>query len=380
MYRFVLEHPEWIAPETQARLDLRAGADRGRIWRVKPADAKLRPVPNLAKLDNAGLVAALDSGNGWQRDTAQRLLFERRALDAQPELRTLLRSAKNPKVRVQILAALDVLAPVDSDSVFLAVRDSDPHVRVQALRAAESDGSLGREPLACLDDPDFTVRRQLAFTLGTWAVPWRDERALAALAHLAERDGAQESMRIAILSSLTPDSALFKKLNTAPLASGPVPTLPKPTTADRAKVIADYAQVADLKGDAARGLTLFQQQCAICHRLRGEGQSVGPDLDMTAGKPIDWLLTAIFDPNAAIEPRYQAQSVKLNSGAEFTGIIVTETAVSITLRLPGGTEQPILRSDIATQTAPGKSLMPEGLESVLRPQDIADILAALRAP
>ena len=371
MYRFVLEHPEWIAPETQSRLDLRAGADRGRIWRVKPTGAKLRSIPTLILLNEAELVAALDSPNGWQRDTVQRLLFERAAKTAAPALRQLFSTATNPKVRVQILATLDVLGVLNDTDIRNGIRDAHPAVRAHALRVSESlTAEILPAILACLDDPDFNVRRQLAFTL-------RDERALA---HLAERDGAHESMRIAILSSLAPDSALFKTLNTAPVASGPIPILPKPTTADRAKVIADYAQVAGLKGDAARGHTLFQQQCAICHRMRGEGQDIGPDLGMTADKPLDWLLTAIFDPNAAIEPRYQAQTLKLKSGAEFTGIVAAETANNLTLRLPGGTDIPALRSDIASQTASGKSLMPEGLESVLKPQDLADILAALRAP
>jgi len=376
MYRFVLEHPEWIAPETQARLDLRAGADRGRIWRVKPAGAQLRPVPKIAKLDNAGLVAALDSANGWQRDTAQRLLFERNVQASSLAFGQIFFLAKDPKIRLQILSTLDLLGGPDDAMIRAGVRDPHPAVRAHTLRISESlNAAMLPTILACLDDPDFTVRRQLAFTLGTW----RDERATAALAHLAERDGAQDSMRIAIMSSLAPDDPLFAKLNTAPAASGPVPVLPKPTTADRAKVIASYAQVGELKGDAVRGRTLFQQQCAICHRLKAEGHELGPDLGMVAGKPLDWLLTAIFDPNAAIEPRYQAQTLKLNSGAELTGVIVAETANNLTLRLPGGAEQAALRSDIATQTAFGKSLMPEGLETVLRPQDLADILATLRA-
>ena len=377
MYRFVLEHPEWIAPETQATLDLRAGADRGRIYRVKPTGAKLRPIPKLARLDDEALVAALDSPNGWQRDTAQRLLFERNAKSVAPALRQLFSSATNPKVRVQILATLDVLEAVDRDLVQAALRDARPEVRLHALRLSESlNAEILPTILACRDDPDFTVRRQLAFTIGTWP----DERATVALAHLAERDGAQDSMRIAILSSLAPDTPLFARLNTAPAASGPVPVLPKPTTADRAQVIASYAEIARLKCDAARGRALFQQQCAICHRLHGEGQEVGPDLGMVAGKPLDWLLTAIFDPSAAIEPRYQAQTLKLKTGAEFTGIVVAETANNVTMRQPGGAEQPALRSDIAAQTPLGKSLMPEGLESALRPQDVADLVAALRGP
>ncbi|MEQ1851637.1 MAG: PVC-type heme-binding CxxCH protein, partial [Chthoniobacteraceae bacterium] len=65
MYRFALEHPEWIAPETQARLDLRAGEDKGRIYRVFPSGKKPRPIPNLGRLDDSALATALDSPNGW---------------------------------------------------------------------------------------------------------------------------------------------------------------------------------------------------------------------------------------------------------------------------------------------------------------------------
>src|SRR5438132_11801664 len=97
-------------------------------------------------------------------------------------------------------------------------------------------------------------------------------------------------MRLAILSSLTPESALFKKLNATAASPGTVPTLPKASTADRAKVVAAYASVAMLKGDAQRGHNFFTQQCAICHRLKNEGQEVGPDLPMVSDKPDDWLL------------------------------------------------------------------------------------------
>ena len=77
MYRHVIEHPQWIPDTWQKRLDLRAGHDKGRIYRVYPVDKKLRPIPRLDKLDTAGLVAALDSTRGWQRDVAQQLLVER---------------------------------------------------------------------------------------------------------------------------------------------------------------------------------------------------------------------------------------------------------------------------------------------------------------
>src|SRR5439155_14373199 len=73
MYRAVIEHPQWIPPETQKKIDLRAGSEEGRIYRVFPVDRRPRPIPRLDGLDMKGLVAALDSPSGWQRDTAQRL-------------------------------------------------------------------------------------------------------------------------------------------------------------------------------------------------------------------------------------------------------------------------------------------------------------------
>jgi putative membrane-bound dehydrogenase-like protein len=44
MHRFVIEHPEWIPEPWQKVLDLRAGADRGRIYRVVPPEPSSTPV------------------------------------------------------------------------------------------------------------------------------------------------------------------------------------------------------------------------------------------------------------------------------------------------------------------------------------------------
>src|SRR5438309_5377524 len=77
MYRAVIEHPEWIPKDWQKRLDLRAGHELGRLYRVYPVGAQPRQVPRMDRLDTAGLVAALESPSGWVRDTAQILLIQR---------------------------------------------------------------------------------------------------------------------------------------------------------------------------------------------------------------------------------------------------------------------------------------------------------------
>ncbi|MBI3462128.1 MAG: neutral/alkaline non-lysosomal ceramidase N-terminal domain-containing protein, partial [Planctomycetes bacterium] len=75
MCRYVIEHPKFIPPEDLAKIDVRAGDTLGRIYRVRPKASKLRPHPRLDRLDTAGLVAALDSPNGWQRDLAGQMLL-----------------------------------------------------------------------------------------------------------------------------------------------------------------------------------------------------------------------------------------------------------------------------------------------------------------
>ncbi|MEX0641119.1 MAG: neutral/alkaline non-lysosomal ceramidase N-terminal domain-containing protein, partial [Pirellulales bacterium] len=77
MYRYVIEHPIWIPPDIVATLDVRAGDTMGRIYRVVPKNKKPRPIARLDKLDTAGLVAALNSTSGPQRDLAQQLLVRR---------------------------------------------------------------------------------------------------------------------------------------------------------------------------------------------------------------------------------------------------------------------------------------------------------------
>jgi hypothetical protein len=107
MYRLVIEHPEWISPERQKRINLRAGDDKGRIYRISPAGVKLRPIPRLDKMSASELVASLDNPNGWQRDTAQRLLVERQDKQSVKPLERLMVKSANPKARIQALCALD---------------------------------------------------------------------------------------------------------------------------------------------------------------------------------------------------------------------------------------------------------------------------------
>ena len=214
MYRAVIEHPEWIPDEWEARLDLRAGSDQGRIYRVYPIDKKPRPIPRLDTLDTAGLVAALDSPSGWQRDTAQRLLLHKNDAAAIEPLRKLAESSPRPRTRLQALWILvDLWGGRSVEPVIVkAMADPHPQVRRNALLVVESMANPAitgvvqypqpRPAMAevmdrLADDPDPQVRFQLALSLGRFHHP----PAGRLLARLIRRDPADPWLRSAVLIS-----------------------------------------------------------------------------------------------------------------------------------------------------------------------------------
>ena len=149
-------------------------------------------------------------------------------------------------------------------------------------------------------------------------------------------------------------------------------------TSDRSAVVQQYLPAAELEGDATRGQTVFVKACAACHRLRGAGHEIGPDLAPLANKSPEYLLQAILDPNGAVDSRYLSYAVVLLDGSTLSGILAEEAGGSITLAMQEGRRQSILRRDIDLLKSTGKSLMPDGLEKDLTQQDLADLLAYLR--
>ncbi|QEF98197.1 Neutral/alkaline non-lysosomal ceramidase [Stieleria maiorica] len=151
------------------------------------------------------------------------------------------------------------------------------------------------------------------------------------------------------------------------------------TTPDRKQVIEDYQSALTLTGDADRGRKLFAKSCAACHRLGQVGHDVGPNLASITDKRPHVLLANILDPSAAVEARYLTYIVLTEDGRVRNGLLGTETGSSITLLSNEGKRETVLRSEIEELRASGKSLMPDGLEKELSPQDVADLIALLRS-
>jgi putative membrane-bound dehydrogenase-like protein len=598
MYRHVIEHPEWIPKDWQAKLDLRAGQDRGRIYRVFPAGVKPRQIPRLDKLDTAGLVAALDSPSGWQRDLAQMMLLWRADKAAVPLLEKLVRDSKQPQARLHALCTLDGLQALKSEIVKVALADTHPGVRRNAVRlCAESTHplspqlshapELGTALLKLVDDDDAQVQMQLAYTLGEWKDPragkalgqlalksndkflsaaimssvnrdnldqvllavlsgnakppatlvenllrmasaLNDTKAFVALLtalttqekgqyatwqfsalaglldaldqrnrpleklHADSKDDVKTALRkldglfaaarksladkkadksdqliairllgrgldrqgedVAALAALlvpqTPDdvqaaavTALGKlrdpkvpevllagwrgygpamrgnildvllrrddwvkivltAMEKKEVAAGEIDTprrqrllehkvadirqravklFGETVNADRQKVIDAYQPVIKMQGDAQRGAQVFAKVCATCHKLGDVGHPVGPDLASVGDKSPQGLLISILDPNRVVEARYVNYTALTKNGLTLTGILASETGNSITLVGPDNKQQVILRGDLEELVSTGKSPMPDGLEKDIKHQDMADLIAFIRA-
>jgi len=91
-------------------------------------------------------------------------------------------------------------------------------------------------------------------------------------------------------------------------------------------------------------------------------------------------LINILDPNADIQPGYQAYSILLEGGEVLSGLLAGETANSITIKLANGSTRIISRLEIEQLRNSNVSFMPEGLEATLTQQDLSDLIAFLQSP
>jgi len=148
---------------------------------------------------------------------------------------------------------------------------------------------------------------------------------------------------------------------------------------DRTGVVEQYQDIADLAGDAASGRMVFEKHCSSCHRLAELGNAVAPDLSALGNRSTTALLTAIFDPNQAVETKYVSFVVSTVDGRVLTGLVESETASGVAFIDPQGKRRLILRSEIEEMRCTNQSLMPEGLERDLDHQSVADLLAFLGA-
>ncbi|MGL5095648.1 MAG: c-type cytochrome, partial [Planctomycetia bacterium] len=136
------------------------------------------------------------------------------------------------------------------------------------------------------------------------------------------------------------------------------------------------------RGDPERGREVYFSKtaaCAACHRVKGEGGLVGPELSRIGEvrAPRD-LLEAIVYPSATFVRGYEPVSIVTIEGVVHAGILAGQAADAVVLLNAQRAEIRIARDEI-DELSPGKiSIMPQGFDPALTPAQLADLVAYLK--
>ncbi len=172
------------------------------------------------------------------------------------------------------------------------------------------------------------------------------------------------------------DAALLKQLSAA------WGDLREPA-ADKAKVLRDLngrlTRDELAKADLSQGRLLYQNLCANCHTLYGEGGKIGPDLTGSGRANLDYLLENIVEPGAMVSAEYRLSTVTMKDGREVAGIVKARTGRTLTLRTLTE-EQTAELSEVVKEEMSTLSMMPEGLLLPLPPGQVRDLIGYLMHP
>ena len=286
------------------------------------------------------------------------------------------RDAKRPIAeRLEMLALLRDSGSASSvpGLLHLALASDEPErIRIAVLKALQS-----------FDGP--VIAKELLFALPGWRGAIRTAaletllvRPNSALALLGTIDAGKISDKEVPLELLRP-LAQFKNDKINALVRKHWGNLQPGTPEEK---LAEMRRISnDLRageGDIRRGHEIFRKQCAICHKLFGEGESVGPDLTTANRKDRDYLLVSIVDPSAVIRKEYLNFLVQTTDGRTLNGLLVEQSPSQITLLTAKNERIKLDRAKIETLEESPVSLMPENQLKELKPQEIRDLFRYLQ--
>ncbi len=244
--------------------------------------------------------------------------------------------------------AIALLPRVDStraSEVLIDLSQSDPSQDVQ-IAAISTLGRFSDPQIAEILLDDFATRTPAYRSAVLDAMLSNTARTKALLEEIAAGRIAVAELGAARVNRLTRHRDTDIRQRAAKLLADAIP-------ADRQKVLAEYQEALALPADPVRGREVFKKTCITCHRIGDLGVNVAPDIADSRTKQPAQLLTAILDPNRAVDNNYFGYTVLLVSGRSETGIITAETASSITLKQPEDKTITILRRDIEELRASG---------------------------
>lgn len=294
MYHGIIQHKtymtSYLRDQTLSRRLEAPAYGQGRIYRVRSTTGKIQPTQDIASLHGLDLVKILMHPNSWQRETAQRLLVERKEPETIPFLEKLaVAGAIVP--RIHAIWTLEGMGALKAEVLVTAIRGSDARLQASALWASTRLAPAELEKLApviiAAAPAAIEVAPYLARALGPIGTP----AAFTRLADLLAKEGKTAFVREAAVSGLDHheiafrDSFLKDSKDTALLA-----WLDEGSKDEKAKSAAS-GLTGDSLASFERGKALFHGEAACfgCHGADGGGMpNLGPPLDSSEwvnGKP-----------------------------------------------------------------------------------------------
>lgn len=149
----------------------------------------------------------------------------------------------------------------------------------------------------------------------------------------------------------------------------------------RARLETIFAEMP--KGDVRRGHAVFQSSkaaCIACHAMGYLGANVGPDLTKIGQIRADKdLLESILFPSASFVRSYEPVTVALTDGRSVSGLIRRDSGRELVIATGPNKEERIQRDEVEEIIPSTVSIMPAGLEKQLSMQELADLIAFLKA-
>ncbi|MDQ3623085.1 MAG: c-type cytochrome [Verrucomicrobiota bacterium] len=292
-------------------------------------------------------------------------------------------------------AALEAVANLDRGSEVLSSALSDTSNMALRKRAAELLGQrcgtgfqrfqpVGRANRAHPTGEDACATLLAALPAAPWELAVtiaaslvKNETGAAALLRTIESGKASSSL----LRNKVVGMALAQTASRAPGLEARAAALTAALPPEDSRLDAVIAQRVKMyqgsRSNAARGGEVFQQHCAVCHRFRESGGSIGPNLDGIAARGVQRLAEDIFDPNRNVDPAFHQALIETLDGVTLAGGNVRTEGELLLFNDAAGKEVSVPKARVKTQSASRLSLMPPNYEQTLSNPDFADLMAFL---